>query len=227
MSPEDLPSVPDSAARPHGILFALSLATLLASRLFRLADFPIYFFCDEAVQQVRAWELLRDGLRDQFHQLLPTYFRNGEVFNLSTSVYAQVLPVLAFGRSVFLTRAVSALIACSAAVAVCLTLRNVFRIRFWWTGALLLGITPAWFLHSRTAFETAMAVSFFSWALYFYLRYRGAGRAHSSRPCCSGPSLSIRTVPCRPSSPPPLFSSCSSISRSTGGTGDTFWRASR
>lgn len=192
MSPEDLPSVPDSAARPHGILFALSLATLLASRLFRLADFPIYFFCDEAVQQVRAWELLRDGLRDQFHQLLPTYFRNGEVFNLSTSVYAQVLPVLAFGRSVFLTRAVSALIACSAAVAVCLTLRNVFRIRFWWTGALLLGITPAWFLHSRTAFETAMAVSFFSWALYFYLRYRG-GRPRSLFPALLFGALAFYT----------------------------------
>jgi hypothetical protein len=48
----------------------------------------------------------------------------------------------------------------------------VFRLRFWWIGALLLSITPAWFLHSRTAFETVMAVSFYAWALYCYLRYR-------------------------------------------------------
>jgi len=175
--PEHDPSPPDSS-RDSWILFALSLATLLASRLYRLADFPIYFFCDEAIQQVRAGELLRDGMRDQFHQLLPTYVLNGPVFNLSTSVYAQVLPVLVFGKSVLLTRAISALIACSASIAVCLILRNVFRSRFWWTGALLLGITPAWFLHSRTAFETAMAASFYSWALYFYLRYR-QGRPRS------------------------------------------------
>jgi hypothetical protein len=178
VSPESQSSLPDSSARRHGILFALSLATVLASRLVRLADFPIYFFCDEAVQQVRAEEFLRNGLRDQFREIFPTYFLNGQVFNLSGSVYAQVLPVLLFGKSVFLTRAVSALIACSAAIAVCLILRNVFRLRFWWTGALLLGITPAWFLHSRTAFETTMAVSFFSWALYFYLRYR-QGRSRS------------------------------------------------
>jgi 4-amino-4-deoxy-L-arabinose transferase-like glycosyltransferase len=169
--PEPDPSASDSW-RDSRLLFALSLGTLIVSRLYRLADFPIYFFCDEAIQQVRAWELLRDGMRDQFHQLLPTYVLNGPVFNLSTSVYAQVLPVLVFGKSVFLTRAVSALIACSASIAVCLILRNVFRARFWWTGVLLLGTIPAWFLHSRTAFETSMAVSFYSWALYFYLRYR-------------------------------------------------------
>ena len=177
LPPELDPSHTDSS-RGQRILFALSLATLVASRLYRIADFPIYFFCDEAIQQVRAWELLRDGMRDQFHELLPTYVLNGPVFNLSTSVYAQVLPVLVFGKSVFLTRAISALIACSASIAVCLILRHVFRVRFWWTGALLLGVTPAWFLHSRTAFETAMAVSFYSWALYFYLRYR-QGRPRS------------------------------------------------
>ena len=33
-------------------------------------------------------------------------------------------------------------------------------------------MTPAWFLHSRTAFEHTLWVSFFAWFLYFYMRYR-------------------------------------------------------
>ena len=159
-------------------LFVLALGSVLASRLVGLPDYPIYFFCDEAVQAVRASEFLRDGFRDSHHQFFPTFFQNGPFFNLSTSVYAQVLPVALFGRSVFTTRAVAALIAVSASIAVGLILKRIFVLRFWWAGALLLGITPAWFLHSRTAFETAMATSFYAWFLYFYLRYRsGAPRA--------------------------------------------------
>src|SRR3989304_260031 len=56
--------------------------------------------------------------------------------------------------------------------AVGLTLRDVFHTRLAWLGVLLLVITPAWFLHSRTAFETSLYVSMFAWFVYFYLRYR-------------------------------------------------------
>ena len=37
---------------------------------------------------------------------------------------------------------------------------------------LVLAITPAWFLHSRTAFETVMMVSFYACFLCAYLLYR-------------------------------------------------------
>ncbi len=173
MRPQAVPEpAPGGSSRLDRVLFALSLALLLGSRLVRLADYPIYFFCDEAIHALRASEFLRDGCRDEFRQLFPTYFHNGPLFNISTSVYAQVLPVLLFGRSVVVTRGVSVLVAFSGAVAVALILRRVFRARFWWVGALVLSVTPAWFLHSRTAFETAMATAFYAWFLYFYLRYR-------------------------------------------------------
>jgi hypothetical protein len=94
----DAPSA-DTAAVPSRDrlgrwLFAASLAVLLASRLYRVQDFPIYFFCDEAIHAVLAADFLRDDLRDEFHQLFPTFFHNGPFFNLSASVYAQILPVL-------------------------------------------------------------------------------------------------------------------------------------
>jgi 4-amino-4-deoxy-L-arabinose transferase-like glycosyltransferase len=154
------------------ILFGGALALFLATRLIGLERWPIYFFTDEAIQTVLAQELVDNGFRDQSGRLLPTYFENGPYFNLSISVYIQVVTYKLFGYSIFWTRATSALFALAGTAAVALILRDVFRLRFWWAGALFLSITPAWFLHSRTAFETVIAVSLYAWALYFYLRYR-------------------------------------------------------
>jgi hypothetical protein len=56
--------------------------------------------------------------------------------------------------------------------AVGLILKKAFRLPQWWSGVLLLSIIPAWFLHSRTAFETAEAVSLYAVFLFFYLLYR-------------------------------------------------------
>jgi hypothetical protein len=45
-------------------------------------------------------------------------------------------------------------------------------------GTLILSATPAWFLHSRTAFEHVMWVGFYAWFLYFYMRYRQGQPRH-------------------------------------------------
>ncbi len=165
-------------SRLDGWLFLLSLIVFAATRLIGIARFPIYFFSDEAANTVLAAEFVRNGFRDASGQLFPLYFSNSGKLSLSVSVYAQVIPYLLFGASVLVTRAVSALIATSGAVAVGLTLRDGFRTRLAWVGVLLLAITPSWFLHSRTAFETVVFVSMFAWFLYFYVRYRtGHGRA--------------------------------------------------
>lgn len=153
-------------------LFIFALAVYLLTRLIRLPDFPIYFFTDEAVQTQHASDLLRDGLRNSQGVLLPTYFENGGQYNLSLSVYVQILPTLLFGKSVWVTRGVSALLTLIAAVSLGMILRNVFKIRLWWLGPMLLAATPAWFLHSRTAFETVLMSSLFAGFIYFYLLYR-------------------------------------------------------
>jgi hypothetical protein len=154
------------------VLFALSLLVYLATRLVALADFPIYFFTDEAAQTVLAADLLRDGLHGWEGDFLPTYFKNGSYYNLSLSVYLQALPYLLFGKSVFITRAVSVFISLLAAVSVGLILKDFLKSPYWWSGTLLLSIAPAWFLHSRTAFETVIFVSFYAAMLYAYLLYR-------------------------------------------------------
>ncbi len=153
------------------VIFVLALGLFVGTRLIGLERFPIYFFTDEAIQAVHASDFVDNGFRDEQGRLFPTYFRNASYWNLSTSVYAQVIPTALFGHSVFVTRAVSALIALTAAAAVSLTLRDVFKVQAWWVAALFLAVTPAFFYHSRTAFETVLGASMYAWFLYFYLRY--------------------------------------------------------
>ncbi len=166
-----------SAVHARGVtlgvaLFGLSLAIYLATRLIGLEAFPIFFFTDEAVQTLLAADLVRDNFVGYDQVFFPTYFRNGYQFNLSLSVYLQVIPFLFFGKSVFVTRAVSALVSFLAPLAVGLALRDVFKNAYWWAGALVLSVAPAWFLHSRTAFETAIATALYAVCLYLYLLYR-------------------------------------------------------
>ena len=154
------------------LLFSLALLLFAVTRLIGLERYPIYFFTDEAVQAVQAADFVDRGFKDAQGRLFPTYFQNGTYWNLSVSVYAQIIPHELFGFSVFATRATSALIALSGTAAVGLILRDAFKVRAWWLATLFLAITPVWFLHSRTAFETVIASSLYAWFLYFYLRYR-------------------------------------------------------
>jgi 4-amino-4-deoxy-L-arabinose transferase-like glycosyltransferase len=154
------------------LLLCCALLIYLLVRIIGLSDFPIYFFTDEAVQTVLADDLIRDGFKGYDDIFLPTFFYNGYQYNLGTSVYLQVLPALLFDRSVFLTRFVSVLISLCGALWVGLILRDIFHSRHAWMGVLLLSLTPTWFFHSRTAFETVIATSFFVGFIYYYLKYR-------------------------------------------------------
>jgi 4-amino-4-deoxy-L-arabinose transferase-like glycosyltransferase len=166
------------ACRLDNALFILAMVVYLAVRLIKLANFPIWFFADEAIQTLLASDFVRDGLRDFHGYLFPTYFLNVYGYNENLTVYVQVIPYLLFGKSVFVTRATSVLVTAFGALAVGLILRRIFRLRMPWIGILLLSCAPAWFLHSRTAFETTHMASYYAWFLYCYLRYRtGSPRA--------------------------------------------------
>lgn len=149
-------------------LFVGALVVYLATRLIGLTQYPIYFFTDEAFQTQAMEELIRLNYRDVEGTFLPAYFGNG----MGLTVYLQWIPLLLFGKSALVTRAVSATVTVIAAIAVGFILRDVFKVKHWWSGTLFLALTPAWFLHSRTAFETAVFVAFYAGALCCYLLYR-------------------------------------------------------
>ncbi|MEI7772272.1 MAG: antitoxin family protein [Chloroflexales bacterium] len=159
------------------LTLAVGLLLYAITRLVGLTAFPIFFFCDEAIQTNLARALLANGLRSADGAFLPPYFLNAEKWNLSLSVYIHLISTAIFGSSVFINRATSAVVSALALVAVALALRLVFQSRFWWAGPLALTVAPAWFLHSRTAFETVMMVAFYACFLCCYLLYRTRGAA--------------------------------------------------
>ncbi len=160
------------APRLDTALFALALGIYLLTRFVGLDRFPIYFFADEAVQTVQAESFIRNAWTNGFGELLPTYFQNGPFWNLSVSVYLQVVPYWLLGKSIFVNRAVSVLVSWLGAWALGLILKNIFEVRYWWVGVSILSVTPTWFLHSRTAFEATEMAAFYAVFLYYYLRYR-------------------------------------------------------
>lgn len=155
------------------ILFILSLAVYLFTRLWQIDRFPINFFADEATFTLLAQDLLTRGLRDGRGAFLPVYFEVAA--NRWTPVLAVYthLPALAmFGKSIVATRATSALVTLLAPLALSLALRFVFRARYWWAAALVMAVVPTWFLHSRTAFEWLTMASCYAGFILFYLLYR-------------------------------------------------------
>lgn len=162
----------------HTWLFATAILVYLLTRLIGLSKFPIYFFTDEAIQSVAADDLVSLQWRDASGTLLPTYFENGSQYNLSLSVYWQILPNLLFEQSVFVTRGAAVCATLLAAIFLGLILRDFLHVKQWWLGTLILAATPAWFLHSRTAFETTLMASMYTAFLYFYLLYRQRNPKH-------------------------------------------------
>ena len=151
-------------------LFAIGLIVYVVTRFVGLERFPITFFADEAASTVIAAELLENGLRYE-GEFLPTYFLNVDKYSLSVTVYLQTVPYLLFGKSVLVTRALSVMVGLIGVLAVSITLKEIFNDEFWWSGVAWLLIAPAWFMHSRTAFETPMASAFFALFILCYLLY--------------------------------------------------------
>jgi hypothetical protein len=90
---------PTALSRREMVLFVSVLIFYAATRLVGLADYPIYFFCDEATQANLAEELIDNGLRDPDGNLFPPYFLNAKVYNLGLSIWMHASTVAVFGKS--------------------------------------------------------------------------------------------------------------------------------
>lgn len=159
-------------ARPAGVvLFVAALAFYAVTRLVALTDFPIFFFCDEAIQTNVARSLLDHKLRDRDGVLLPPYFLNDQRWAMSLNIYLMLPTVALLDKSIFSTRATFVAVSVFGAAALGLALRTA-GFEVWWLAPLLLAALPVDFLHSRMALETTPAFfAAFLWA-YFLYRFR-------------------------------------------------------
>jgi hypothetical protein len=161
-------------------LFALALIVYLITHAVGLLRYPIYFFSDEAMQPLFAQTLIKNHFFDTRNDIfLPMYVEvDGNRWSPLLPMYFHAVTMTLFGKTALVTRATSALFSILAAIAVSLTLKQTFKVRHWWIGALVLTLMPTWLLHSRTAFETVTATTFYALFLWLYTRYRdGTPRA--------------------------------------------------
>jgi 4-amino-4-deoxy-L-arabinose transferase-like glycosyltransferase len=160
-----------SFATPR-VLFGCALALYLVLQFVDLPSFPIYFFCDEAVNPVLASDFIRDNFRNHAGVFFPTFFKNGGQYCLGPTVYMQMVAFVFFGKSIWVTRGLFVLISALTAVFLALIARDMLKNRYWWSVPLWLAAIPTWFLHARGAFEYAPMVAFYAGFIYFYLCYR-------------------------------------------------------
>jgi hypothetical protein len=142
-------------------LLGLSFSLLVAAAvlLYRLTDFPLYFFCDEAVQSAEVRSLLDSG-KDRAGAAWPLFIRGHGSYQLSLSVY-WLMPFQAVlgasERVVRLSHLVASLIGVTAAA---FFLRRAFAATLLWTLVPLVFYGASfWYLHSRTAFEVVISAS--------------------------------------------------------------------
>ena len=137
----------------------------------KLATFPIYFFCDEAMLGVDAYALLTTGA-DYTGASWPFFFYGLGFYSHAISVYFNIPFIALFGLSEFSVRLTTATISVLGVVAIYVLLRYVYKLRSAWMTFVLFAITPLWFLHSRTGFEYIMAASFFlAFGLFYILAF--------------------------------------------------------
>ena len=141
------------------LAFALALAAAAFVIFFRLTEFPLYFFCDEAIPAVEAQSLLTTG-RDRAGALWPLFIRGQGVYQLSLSVY-WLLPFQAlFGMSETVVRACGALASLIGAAGISFFARRIFPAgRGWALVPLVFYGAPFWYLHARTGFEVVISAS--------------------------------------------------------------------
>lgn len=156
----------------ENLLFLLALIVYLSARLVGLLDYPLYMTFDEVNPTLLASDFLWNGFRNYNGEFFPAFFPNIDKYSLGTTVYIQLVTLLLFGRSALAIKLTSVLFGLIGALGLTLALRDIFRLRYWWAGLLILSLLPAWFHHSRTAYETVFAVSFYGGLLYSYLLYR-------------------------------------------------------
>lgn len=153
--------------KEHGLFIAAAaFYSLIISE--RLRHFPPYFFCDEAIHLVEAESLLRTG-RDSHAVRYPLFPLGLGQYQLSLSVYLQIPFNYLFGFQEEAVRARSAFLSVLGVFGAYLLVRSSGARRFAWVTPFVYLLTPVWFLHSRTGFESFQACVFFIWALWFYV----------------------------------------------------------
>lgn len=147
-----------------------------ALRIHDLGDHPAGFYCDEAGLGYNAYTIANHGT-DENGNPFPLFFWSfGVSYKNPAFIYAAAIPVKLFGNTEFAVRLTSALFGLATVVGLFLLGRALLG---YWLGlfaAFFLAILP-WHIHfSRIAFELVAFPCFFTYGLYFLVRFTQGAR---------------------------------------------------
>jgi 4-amino-4-deoxy-L-arabinose transferase-like glycosyltransferase len=154
-------------------LAAIAVVVYLATRLWAIDTFPVFFYSDEANNVWFGEQALQHGLLGEDGSWPAVYFPwDSNRWTPALTVYVYGLTAAVFGKSIVVARSTGAFITLAGVLAVAWILKDHFRSRFWWASILLAACIPTWFLYSRTVFDAVAATSLYAIFLFAYLRYR-------------------------------------------------------
>ncbi len=157
----------------RNLLFIACFAICSWSILWRIADFPLFFFCDEAVFAAVAKEWISNGWQDNNGKLLPLYYdiamgRHVPMF----SSYILGLGSFLFEQTPATVRSLNAIIPLLGVIAASVYAKLFLSARIWWLTPLIFASIPVWYLFTRTAFDVPVSIGLLSITLLFYCLYR-------------------------------------------------------
>lgn len=149
------------------ILIILIIATAAVLRLYRLGDYPVSIYWDEAAIGYNAYSIAQTGA-DEYGRKWPLAFESFNDFKLPGYIYLDSLFVKILGLSEFAVRLPSAIAGILSVTFIYLLAKKLFgKETIAQLSALLLAISP-WSLQlSRAAFETNIALALTIAGIYF------------------------------------------------------------
>lgn len=170
-------------------LLVLVLAAALGLRVYRLAELPAGFFCDEAGNGFNTACLLHAG-RDETGARWPLYVWSfGTSYKNPVFVYSAMLPMAALGPTELAVRLTAALWGVATVLAMFCLGRALMGPLVGLVAALLLAVCP-WHLHfSRIGFELVTLPFFFTCAVTCLVRWTQGRRTLAQGAVLLGLSL--------------------------------------
>ena len=154
----------------HIIILGVVLLLGVLLRFYKLGEVPFGFFKDEAALGYNAFSIFKTS-RDEFGVHLPVVFRSFEVFFLPLYVYLSSVVVGLLGLSEFSTRFLTALSGVAGLISVYLITKEFWNRKIALFTALILAISPWHIFYSRGSFEGNLALTLFSFGVFFWLKF--------------------------------------------------------
>ncbi len=149
------------------LLLILAIATCL--RVFRLANNPNGFFCDEASNGYDSYSIL-DTLRDQHGQFLPLFARALDDYRPSLYIFLTIPFIKIFGLNEFATRFPAAVVGILTVLVLYYLAKEIFCEKVGLISAGLLAISPWHIQFSRIAFEVILIPLLLTLGILFFIK---------------------------------------------------------